>query len=884
MVSKVAERFYLTLEVDIDNMTVILIKDGKEGRTYDANQYFQYFVEYGVRKVDVVQLQEHFSLDYFQNMLVTGKNNETFEFCVQFAGEDYKILKCKIKLMESQNSNIVKILLEDISHKRVQQLVYIKNHFEQHKHKSYAKPFDIKFEEQKNNNIKRQKNYKYAIIIVLTLCIIMSIIFFQDVYSKNIDKSAEETLNSCKITNQCITQELDCIAHNQKIFKTLISSKGAKLTKSAVIDYVEEEEREYGYEAMAFVDEKQQILYTGGPTEFSNIPYLENSSDYKTEECFFVTGDYLGSSALINYISPLDGLTIDGVKYKQIVTIFNLDELCYPVFLNGNFSNYDSLIINAEGDILWSESSEVSKLMSQQNFFDYLSKSNTRYKLENKVEALSKNLEQKESGTFQFNADGQRKFAAYTPLGIQDLYLISLSKSKGISMSGVNLLILSIITWITVLILPIMLLLYQKRRIKEEKDHLENIAYGDEITGGMNSNYFDKKAKNIISEMECHYALVATNMHNFNLYNSKYGNARGNDLIRRLFLGISRYIDNDELVCRDYAERMMILMKYEGENQLEERLLRIGRGIIDINLKLEFGVFIIRDLTMELKVAKERAGMALRNESQTQKDNITISYYDVKLLEKVLFEKKLENTMYRAFRNGEFKIYVEPRYDLKTRSLCNGDVYAVWEHPEKGILMPEQYAGVFERRGLSMCLDSFIFEEICKKIKEHLDKERTCLHITIKLHRNHFNVVDFINKLRRIKERYGIQGECLSFEISEEVLQEKIYQIDKIVRCIHEMEANCIIGEYNGRYLSIDIITKIQIDAIKFDSKLLIENMPNEMIIALIKIAKGAEAKAIFTGVTKQSQISFLAQNDCDEAKGDAFAKNISLDEYINIF
>nr|WP_315020003.1 EAL domain-containing protein [uncultured Aminipila sp.] len=884
MVLKVAERFYLTLEVDIDSMTVILIKDGKEGRTYDANQYFQYFVEYGVRKVDVVQLQEHFSLDYFQNMLVTGKNNETFEFCVQFVGEDYKILKCKIKLLESQNSNIIKILLEDISHKRVQQLVYIKNHFEQHNQRSYAKPFDIKFEEEKNNNIKKQKNYKYAIIVTLILCIIMSIIFFQDIYSKNINKAAEETLNSCKIINQCITQQLDCISHNQKTFKNLISNRGRGLTKSQLIDYVEEEEREYGYEAMAFVDEKQQILYTDDPMEFSNIPYIENSFDYKTEESFFVTGDYLDGSALINYIAPVEGLTIDRVKYKQIVTIFDLDEVCYPVFINGNFSNYDSMIINAEGDILWGESSEISKLINHQNFFDYLNKGYVKIKFEDRVEALSKNLEQKESGTFNFSVDGKRKFVAYTPLGIQDLYLISISKAKGISMSGINLLILSIITWVTVLILPIMLLLYQKRRIKEEKDHLENIAYSDAVTGGMNSNYFDKKAKNIISEMECHYALVATNMHNFNLYNSKYGNIRGNGLIRRLFLGISRYIDNDELVCRDYAERMMILMKYEGENQLEDRLLRIGKGIIDVNLKLEFGVCIIRDLTMDLKVAKERAGMALRNESQKQKDNITISYYDVKLLEKVLFEKKLENTMYRAFRNGEFKIYVEPRYDLKTRALCNGDVYAVWEHPEKGALVPEQYVGVFERRGLSMCLDSFIFEEICKKIKEHLDKEKTCMHISIKLHRNHFNVADFINKLKRIKERYGIQGECFSFEISEEILQEKIYQIDKIIRCIHEMGANCIIGECSGRYLSLELLSKIQIDAIKFDSKLLIESLPNEMIVALIKVAKGAKAKAIFTGVSKQSQISYLAQNDCDEAKGDAFAKNISLDEYINIF
>lgn len=883
MVLKAAERFYLTLEVDIDSMTVILIKDGKEGRTYDANQYFQYFVEYGVRKVDVVQLQEHFSVDYFQNMLVTGKNSENFEFCVQFVGEDYKILKCKIKLLESQNSNIIKIFLEDISHKRVQQLVYIKNHFEQHKHKSYAKPFDIKFEEQKNSTIKKQKKYKYAIIMMFVLCIIMSIIFFQDLYSKSMNKATGDALKSCEITNQYITQQLQSISQNLRVFKNLISAKGNKVTKSELMNYVEEEKREYGYEAMVFINEKDQMLYTDELTELSSL-CLENNLDYKNEEGFTVTGNYYDGNALISYIVPLEGLTINGVKYKSMVTFFDLKEICSPLLNNRDLIDHDLMLINVQGDILWNDSEELSKIVSQGNFFDYLNKNYVKLEFKDRAEILGKNLEQRQSGSFAFSDRREKKFAAYTPLAINDLYLVSLSKSKILNMTGINLLVFSIITWITVLILPIMLLLYQKRRIKEEKDHLENVAYGDEVTGGMNSNCFDKKAKDIISEMECHYALVATNVHSFNLYNSKYGHIKGNELIRKLYIGISKYIDNDELVCRDYAERMMILMKYEGENQLEDRLMRIAKGIMDTSLKLEFGVCIIRDLTMDLKVAKERAGMALRNEFLKQKDNITIAYYDVKLLEKVLFEKKLENTMYRAFRNGEFKIYVEPRYDLKTRALCNGDVFAIWEHPEKGTLLPEQYVGVFERRGLSMCLDNFIFEEVCKKIKEHMDKERTCMHISVKLHRNHFNAAEFINKLKRIKERYEIPGECLSFELSEEIFHEKIYQIDKIVGRIHEMKAKCIIGDYSGKYIPLDLLCKIKFDAINFNSKFLDQDLPDEMIMGLVQMAKGARVKAIFTGVSKQKQIAYLAQVECDEAKGDVFAKNISLEEYINIF
>jgi len=884
MVLKAAERFYLTLEVDMDSMTVILIKDGEEGRTYDASQYFQYFVEYGVRKTDVVQLQEHFSIDYFQNMLVTGKHSETFEFCVQFAGQDYKILKCKMKLLESQNSNIIKILLEDISHKRVQQLIYIKDHFQQHQHKSYAKPFDIKFEEQKNNSAQALSRYRYAIIITCILCIFMSVAFFQNIYSKNLEKATGETLNNCRNTNQYMTMQLKSISRNLLSFKDLISGVETKITKKQLIDYVEKQKKQYGVETIFFVDEKGNLLLTEDTEESANFPYMNYSYDYNKTNEFFLTGDYINGNAVINYIVPIEGMKIGRTTYKNMVTIFDLNKICTPTLLSANSNSQDIVIINKDGDILWSGSAELSTFINQKNVFDYFNNSSVGINPADRVDQLSKQLEQGKSGTFNFMINGQRKFVAYTPLEIENLYLVSVSKNGEMTKDTIKLIALSILAWGMVLLLPIMILFYQIRRMKGEKAYLEKLVYSDNVTGAMNKKYFDKKAKSIISEMECTYALVATNLRNFSLYNSKHGHARGNELIRRVFLGITKYIDSDELVCRDYAEHMMILMKCEGEKQLEERLMRIGKCIIDTNFKMEFGICIIRDLTMDLKVAKERARMALRNECNSPRDNIIIAYYDVNLLEKALFEKKLENTMYRAFRNGEFKIFVEPRYNLKTRALCNGDAYAVWEHPEKGTLMPEQYVGIFERRGLIMCLDSFIFEEICKKIKEHLDKGRACMSISIKLHRNHFNATDFINKFKRIKERYGIPGECIAFRISEGILYERIYQIDKIISSIHEMGAVCIIDEYRGRYLPLEVLCRIHIDSIKFSPDFLKGNLPNDMIEALIKIAKGAKAKAIMPGVSSQSQIAYLNQIACDEAKGDAFAKNISLDEYINIF
>lgn len=885
MALKSIERFFLTLDVDMHSMTVTQIRDGKESKTYDVSQYFQYFVEYGVRKADVAQLQEHFSIDYFQNMIVTGKTSEVFEFCVQFVGEDYKILKCKMKPVESQNNSVVRVTLEDISHKRVQKLVYIKNHFTQYYRKSYVKPFDINFEEKKNNNIEKKRNYKCAIIIVSILCTIMSVVFFNIAYTQSINKQINETLDNCKSSSLSFESKLNDIHFSLLVFRDLLSGVQKEFTKTELINYVEQGEKDYAYEGIIFIDENNEIICTDNPIKYGNKSYLSSVLVSSKLQNYEIKPNYLEGNTLINYILPAKELIIQDVNCKAIVVIFDLNKISNSVFTSKNqIRSYDTMLINKDGTILWSGSPHLSKIINKGNFLDYLNSSSIRITSDNTNEDLKLNLARKKSGTLNFTIDGKRKFVAYEPLQVEGLYFVNLSKTKKLDFYQINIMIFIIFILCMILSIPIMALLYKIKRINEEKIKLEEIAYCDEVTEGMNSNYFDNKAENIIHDMECHYALVISNLRNFSLYNARYGNVRGDEIIRKLFLGVSKYIDNDELVCRAYAEHMLILMKYEGEKQLEERLDNIGQCIIDTSFKLEFGVCVIRDLTMELETAKQRANMALKNEAKKYKNNVTIAYYDVKLLEKILFEKEVENTMYRAFRKGEFKIFVEPRYDLKTRALCNGDVYAVWNHPEKGAIMPERYIDIFVRKGLIMCLDSFIFEEVCKKIKEHLEKGRNRVNITINLHRNHFSVVNFFNKFRKIKDIYDIPGECISFEISEEIICEKILQIDRVIDEIHKMGSTCIMSEYKGRYLGLEALCKLRIDTIKFDSGFITKKLPDEMIIAMIDIAKAAKIKTIMTAVSKPSQVLYLSKADCDEAKGDVFAKNISLEEYINIF
>ncbi|QIB70340.1 EAL domain-containing protein [Aminipila butyrica] len=881
MVFKAAERFFLTLEVDIDSMTVVLIKDGREGRTYDASQYFQYFVEYGGRDNDVAQLQKYFSMEFFQDMLVTGKGSETFECCMLFDGEDYKFLKCEIKLLESKDSNIIKIVMEDVSHKRVEQLEDIRKKERKRPPKPFVDNFGIKFDHRKELHMRRMSRYRVITIAICLLCMTVSLLFFYNLYHQRLIKVADATLQDCQNANQFIEGELEDISHNLFTLKNLLSTVGGQLDKKQSLQYLMDEQMEYGYESIFFADSAGRVLSnqegakvagSGGVTSFS----------YSRSEGIFVASDYFNSKAFISYKIPMKELKFEGHSYNSLVTILDLHKLCNSIFTAGDLEGQDLVIVDQTGNILWGKRGEIPELKSQKNFFEYLSQPSLELNPAYNQAVLIDHLTDKQSGTFDFVEDGQRRFGAYMPLPIEDLYLISLVKGETLRTEELKLLFAGL-AWGACLLLLLSVFRYQSRRIQGEKAGLAELAYVDDVTGGMNSYYFDLQAKELVKQVQCQYVLVDTNLRDFGQYSERYGHIRGNELIRTMFLGIAQRIDGDELLCRYYAEHMMILMKYEGKEQLEKRLVQMGKCIIETSFKLEFGVCVIRDVTMDLGLIKRRTALALKEQNGKNLENVVVSYYDGELLEKIIFEKKLETTMYRAFRNSEFKIFVAPRYQLKKRSLCNGDAYAVWIHPEKGPLMPEQYLSVFERRGLVMRLDTFIFEEVCRLLREHLDKGRDCMPISITLHWSHFNVEEFIDKFKRIKERYNIPGELLSFEVTEELLYEKSSLLRQLIDSIHEMGSSCIIGEYQGRTLSLGKMSQLPADYIKFGPSLLTQDFPAAMIRSILGMVQSFQAGSIVTGVSEQSQLAFLMDCNCDEAKGDIFAKDIPLRDYINI-
>ena len=92
--------------------------------------------------------------------------------------------------------------------------------------------------------------------------------------------------------------------------------------------------------------------------------------------------------------------------------------------------------------------------------------------------------------------------------------------------------------------------------------------------------------------------------------------------------------------------------------------------------------------------------------------------------------------MHAALRNGEFQMYLQPKYDLATHRIAGAEALVRWQHPQKGLLQPGVFIELFEKNGFIVQIDLFMFEEVCKVLRRW-SESGVAVPVSVNLSRAH---------------------------------------------------------------------------------------------------------------------------------------------------
>ncbi len=238
----------------------------------------------------------------------------------------------------------------------------------------------------------------------------------------------------------------------------------------------------------------------------------------------------------------------------------------------------------------------------------------------------------------------------------------------------------------------------------------------------------------------------------------------------------------------------------------------------------------------------------------------------------------LETGLRKALAQKQFRLYYQPKIEVKGIKVAGAEALIRWEHPEHGLVSPQEFIHVAEETGLIIPLSEWIFREVCQQAVAWQAEGLPPLRISVNLSAAQFNQKDLPLTLERIlQETRGDPG-SLEIEITESMLMRHLDTAVATVKQLKALGLGIAIDDFGIGYSSLYYLKHFPIDALKIDQSFIRDMNADgdkasiKIVSAVVAMAHSLGLKVVAEGVEQESQFRLLKELGCDEVQGYYFS------------
>ena len=275
------------------------------------------------------------------------------------------------------------------------------------------------------------------------------------------------------------------------------------------------------------------------------------------------------------------------------------------------------------------------------------------------------------------------------------------------------------------------------------------------------------------------------------------------------------------------------------------------------------------------------------------KSNEGVKFFDEKLEEQLTSQHLIESKMEQALRDGEFKAFYQPKYDLKTRKIVGAEALVRWISPETGFMPPGKFIPLFEENGFVIQVDYYILEKTFQLQKERLEAGKEVIPISVNQSRLHMTEENYLEKMKAIVEKYNLPPGLIELEITETMFGDfdnKASQQNamKIVQGLHELGFSLSVDDFGSGYSSFSLLGILPMEVMKIDRSVLTgadtsERM-KEILAYVVKLGHALNMEVLCEGIETREQEILLLGLGCRLGQGFFNAKPMPVEEFVNFF
>jgi len=239
----------------------------------------------------------------------------------------------------------------------------------------------------------------------------------------------------------------------------------------------------------------------------------------------------------------------------------------------------------------------------------------------------------------------------------------------------------------------------------------------------------------------------------------------------------------------------------------------------------------------------------------------------------------VENNLRRALTQNELDVFYQPKLCLRSGRLLGMEALLRWNHPEKGMIRPDQFISVAEETGLIIPIGKWIARQACRMSRQLTAAGLGNLQVAINLSPKQFSDPDLVASIATILKEEELPANLLELELTEGLLLEATEDTRLQLDQLKSFGLTLAMDDFGTGYSSLSYLKKFPIDIIKIDRSFIHEIPDNqddmEITSAVIAMAHNLKLKVVAEGIETAEQLAFLRRHRCDVGQGYLFDRPI---------
>ncbi|MEO6074188.1 MAG: EAL domain-containing protein, partial [Burkholderiales bacterium] len=268
----------------------------------------------------------------------------------------------------------------------------------------------------------------------------------------------------------------------------------------------------------------------------------------------------------------------------------------------------------------------------------------------------------------------------------------------------------------------------------------------------------------------------------------------------------------------------------------------------------------------------------------------TYQFFEPDMNVLVVERHSIEGGLRRALQEQEFVVYYQPKINLETATISGVEALVRWQHPQRGLVLPEQFIWIAEDCGLIVPIGAWVLRTACQHAKSWQDAGLPPVPVAVNISAVQFRHKDFLEMVSDILKDTGLAPGYLELELTENVLMHDTNATVSVLEALKAMGVRLAIDDFGTGYSSLSYLKRFPIDTLKLDQSFLrdithasADSDDAAIVAAVVCMGKNLNQCVIAEGVETREQLAFLRAQGCGEGQGFYFSHPVTADEVLEL-